>query len=53
MGDLKQALYWQKKTREVMDSVQASEGRAQMSEFDAELNAPEPRTRLGHRQYIA
>ena len=38
MGDLKQALYWQKKTREVMDSVQASEGRAQMSEFDAELS---------------
>ena len=38
MGDLKQALYWQKRTREVIDSVQASEGRAQMSEFDSELS---------------
>ena len=38
MGDLKQALYWQKKTREVLDSVQSSEARAQMSEFDTELN---------------
>ena len=37
MGDLKQALYWQKKTREVIDSIQSSEARAQMSEFDAEL----------------
>lgn len=38
MGDLRKALYWQKKTREVVDSVQASEGRAQMSEFDTELS---------------
>lgn len=37
MGDLKQALYWQKKTREVMDSVQSSEARSQMIEFDTEL----------------
>ena len=37
MGNLKQALYWQKKTREVMDSVLSSEARAQTSEFDAEL----------------
>ena len=38
MGDLRKALYWQKKTLEVVDSVQASEGRAQMSEFDTELS---------------
>ena len=38
MGDLKQALYWQKRTREVMDSVQSLEARAQMSEFDSELS---------------
>ena len=38
MGDLKQALYWQKKTREVMDSVQSSEARSQMIDFDAELS---------------
>ena len=38
MGNLKQALYWQKKTYEVMDSVQSSEARAQMTEFDTELN---------------
>jgi len=37
MGDLKQALYWQKRTREVIDSVQASEARNQMNEFDTEL----------------
>ncbi len=37
MGDLKQALYWQKKTREVMDSIQSSEARSQMTEFDTEL----------------
>ena len=37
MGDLRQALYWQKRTREVLDSVQASEARSQMSEFDTEL----------------
>ena len=38
MGDLKQALYWQKKAREVTDSVQSSEARLQMNEFDAELS---------------
>ena len=38
MGDLKQALYWQKKTREVLDSLQSSEERAQMNEFDSELS---------------
>ncbi len=37
MGDLKQALYWQKKTREVIDSIQSSEARSQMNEFDTEL----------------
>ena len=37
MGDLKQALYWQKKAREVIDSIQSSEARLQMNEFDAEL----------------
>ena len=37
MGDLKQALYWQKKSREVIDSIQSSEARLQMNEFDAEL----------------
>lgn len=37
MGDLKQALYWQKRSREVMDSVQSSEARSQMTEFDTEL----------------
>ena len=38
MGDLEQALYWQKKTREVTDSIQSSEDRAQMAEFDTELS---------------
>ena len=38
MGDLKQALYWQKRAREVLDSVQSSEARAQMTEFDTELS---------------
>lgn len=37
MGNLEQALYWQKRTREVIDSVQSSEARSQMNEFDAEL----------------
>ena len=37
MGDLKQALYWQKQARQVIDSIQSSEARLQMSEFDAEL----------------
>jgi serine phosphatase RsbU (regulator of sigma subunit) len=38
MGDLKEALYWQKKAREVIDSIQSSEARLQMNEFDAELS---------------
>ena len=38
MGDLKQALYWQKRTRAVIDSIQSSEARSQMNEFDAELS---------------
>ena len=38
MGDLKQALFWQKKAREVIDSIQSSEARLQMNEFDAELS---------------
>lgn len=38
MGDLKQALYWQKKARDVTDSIQSSEDRAQMAEFDTELS---------------
>ena len=38
MGDFKQALYWQKKTREVMDSIQSSEARSQMIDFDTELS---------------
>ncbi len=38
MGDLKQALYWQKKAREVIDSIQSSEARLQMNEFGAELS---------------
>ena len=37
MGDLKQALYWQKRTRAVIDSIQSSEARSQMNEFDTEL----------------
>ena len=37
MGDLKQALYWQKQARQVIDSIQSSEARLQMNEFDAEL----------------
>ena len=37
MGDWKQALYWQKRTRAVIDSIQSSEARSQMHEFDAEL----------------
>ncbi|MBP5777747.1 MAG: serine/threonine-protein phosphatase [Prevotella sp.] len=38
MGDWKQALYWQKRTRAVIDSIQASEARSQMNEFDTELS---------------
>lgn len=38
MGDWKQALYWQKQTRAVIDSIQSSEARSQMNEFDAELS---------------
>ena len=37
MGDYRQALYWQKRTRAVIDSIQSSEARSQMNEFDAEL----------------
>jgi len=37
MGNLQQALYWQKRSREVIDSIQSSEARSQMNEFDAEL----------------
>jgi len=38
MGDWKQALYWQKCTRAVIDSIQSSEARSQMNEFDTELS---------------
>ena len=38
MGNLEQALYWQKRYRETMDSVMSSEARSQMIEFDAELS---------------
>lgn len=38
MGDLRQALYWQKQARQVIDSIQSSEARLQMNEFDAELS---------------
>ena len=37
MGDYQQALYWQKRTRAVIDSIQSSEARSQMNEFDTEL----------------
>ena len=38
MGDWEQAVYWEKRTRAVIDSIQSSEARAQMNEFDAELS---------------
>ncbi len=38
MGDWKQALYWQKRTRAVIDSIQSAEARSQMNEFDTELS---------------
>ena len=38
MGNWKQALYWQKRTRSVIDSIQSSEARSQMNEFDTELS---------------
>ena len=38
MGDYKQALYWQKRTRTVIDSIQSSEARSQMNKFDTELS---------------
>lgn len=38
MGDYRQALYWQKRTRAVIDSIQSSEARSQMNEFDTELS---------------
>ena len=37
MGNWQQALYWQKRTRAVIDSIQSSEARSQMNEFDTEL----------------
>jgi serine phosphatase RsbU (regulator of sigma subunit) len=37
MGDYQQALYWQKRTRAVIDSIQSSEARSQTNEFDTEL----------------
>jgi len=37
MGNWEQALYWQKRTRQVIDSIQSSESRSQMNEFDTEL----------------
>ena len=36
MGDYEQALYWQKRTRAIIDSIQSSEARSQMNEFDTE-----------------
>ena len=38
MGNWEQALYWQKRTRAVIDSIQSSEARSQMNEFDTELS---------------
>ena len=38
MGDYRQAFYWQKRTRAVIDSIQSSEARSQMNEFDTELS---------------
>ena len=38
MGDYRLALYWQKRTRAVIDSIQSSEARSQMNEFDTELS---------------
>ena len=38
MGDWKEALYWQKRARAVIDSIQSSEARSQMNEFDTELS---------------
>ena len=38
MGDYRAALYWQKRTRAVIDSIQSSEARSQMNEFDSELS---------------
>ncbi|MBQ8486686.1 MAG: SpoIIE family protein phosphatase [Prevotella sp.] len=38
IGDLRQALYWQKRSKEVIDSVQSLESRSQMNEFDTELS---------------
>lgn len=38
MGDYRQALYWQKRTRAVIDSIHSSEARSQMNEFDTELS---------------
>ena len=38
MGDYREALYWQKRTRAVIDSIQSSEARSQMNEFDTELS---------------
>ena len=38
MGNWKEALYWQKQTRAVIDSIQSSEARSQMNEFDTELS---------------
>ena len=38
MGDYRQALYWQKRTRAVIDSIQSSEARSQMNEFETELS---------------
>lgn len=52
MGNLQQALYWQKRTREVMDSVQSLESRSQTTEFDTELSLTYAENEVKEQQLV-
>jgi serine phosphatase RsbU (regulator of sigma subunit) len=52
MGNLPQALYWQKRTREVMDSVQSLESRSQTTEFDTELSLTYAENEVKEQQLV-
>ena len=52
MGNLEQALYWQKRAREVLDSVESSEARAQMTEFDTELSLTYAENEVKEQQLV-
>jgi len=52
MGDMQKALYWQKRTLEVTDSLQALEARSQMTEFDAEFSIARAENEVKEQQLV-